>query len=57
MIFSIMGCGLLYLAVYFGGKEQVHRVLLGKKWVSLGNQEIFVGYRVHLARFSLAGIR
>src|SRR4030067_2561206 len=50
MTFSIMGCGLLCPAVYLGKKAQVHRVLLGKKWISPGNQEIFVGYRVHLGK-------
>jgi hypothetical protein len=50
MIFSIMGCGLLFPTVYLGAKEQVHRVLLGKKWISLGNYEIFAGYRVHLGK-------
>jgi hypothetical protein len=49
MTFSIMGC-LLFPAVYLGGKEQVHRVLLGKKWISLGNHKIFAGYRVHLGK-------
>jgi len=45
-----MGCGLLFPAVYLGAKRQVHRVLLGKKWVSFWNHEIFVGYRVHLGK-------
>jgi hypothetical protein len=50
MTFSIMDCDLFFPAVYLGGKEQVHRVLLGKKWVSLGNYKIFIGYRVHLCK-------
>jgi hypothetical protein len=50
-----MGCGLLFPAVYLGEKGQVHRVLLGKKQVSLGNHEVFVGYRVHLGKIPLGG--
>jgi len=42
--------GLLFPAVYLGAKGQVHQVLLGKKWISMGNHEVFVGYRVHLGK-------
>jgi len=45
-----MGCGLLFPAVYLGAKAQVHRVLLCKKWISFGNQEIFAGYQIHLCK-------